>query len=669
MRKWSRTIGVLFTAAVSVYAGQALRVKAANVASSPLPAKPDNSDIKLLDDPSDSSDPFATANPDDPTTKPSDGQSVTANDVSVSDSGTVEIHVNDANLVEVLRMLSLQSQRNIIASNQVNGHVTANLYGVTVREALDAILHANGYAYREQGNFIYVYTTKELADIEKSEKQLSTEVYRLFYTPAANAIVMIKPVMSPDGQVSSTTPATVGIAEGGSDAGGDTHATEDMLVITDYPDNLEKIRKVVAEIDRRPQQILVEATILQAQLSEDNALGVDFQVLGGIDFSTITSSLGQITGADLNSTSTAVGNKNVSSIGTGNSFSSGVPAGGLKLGIVTNNVAVFLSALESVTDTTILANPKVLALNKQRGEVIVGRQDGYITTTVTENAQTQTVQFLETGTRLVFRPFIGDDGYIRMEIHPEDSSGGVTNGLPSKVTTEVTSNVMVKDNHTIVIGGLFRENSTTSRAQIPGLGNLPLAGVLFRQQRDTTTRQEVIILLTPHIIKDDDVYAHDSAEQMKVIEQMRVGVRKGMMPWGRERLAESAYQSAVAEMAKENPDKCKALWNLNVATNLNPHYTEAIVMKEELTGKVVTTSDNSSIRQFVSNQILAEKLNPPHDASRCRRSADHRDHPAVGDAAGRADDAAGGCDVAGDQAINAADASRVDSPHQEFCLT
>ncbi|HEX3355740.1 MAG TPA: secretin and TonB N-terminal domain-containing protein [Tepidisphaeraceae bacterium] len=578
------------------------------MATSPQsPKTPDNS-VKLVED---SPDPFANAATP-PTTSPSEGQSVTATDVSVSDTGTVEIHVNDANLVEVLRMLSMQSQRNIIASNQVNGHVTANLYGVTVREALDAILHANGYAYREQGNFIYVYTTKELADIEKSEKQLSTEVYRLFYTPAANAITMIKPVMSADGQVSSTTPAIVGIAEGGSDAGGDTHATEDMLVVTDYPENLEKIRKVVAEIDRRPQQILIEATILQAQLSEDNALGVDFQVLGGVDFSTITNSLGQITGADINSTSTAVGNKNVSSIGTGNSFSSGVPAGGLKLGIVSNNIAVFLSALESTTDTTILANPKVLAVNKQKGEVIVGRSDGYVTTTVTENANTQTVQFFDTGTKLFFRPFIGDDGYIRMEIHPEDSSGGVTAaGLPSKVTTEVTSNVIVKDNHTIVIGGLFRENSSTSRSQIPGLGNLPGAGVLFRQQRDTTSRQEVIILLTPHIIKDDDAYARSSQDEIKELEKMRIGVRKGMMPWGRERMAEAFYQTATDEMSKQHPDKSKALWFLDAATNLNPKYLEAINLKQDITGKVVTTSDNSSIRQFVTRQILEEKLNPP----------------------------------------------------------
>src|SRR5690606_17571449 len=124
------------------------------------------------------------------------GTSVSDDQVNISDAGTVEIHVNDAKLVEVLRMLSLQSQRNIVASKEVRGTVTANLYDVTVREALDAILHANGYAYREKGSFIYVYTAQELADIEKSERQRKTEVFRLHYTPAANAMTMIKPVLT-----------------------------------------------------------------------------------------------------------------------------------------------------------------------------------------------------------------------------------------------------------------------------------------------------------------------------------------------------------------------------------------------------------------------------------------------------------------------------------------
>src|SRR5205823_5851041 len=124
---------------------------------------------------------------------------------------------------------------------------------------------------------------------------------------------------------------------------------------------------------------------------------------------------------------------------------------------------------------------------------------GYLTSTTSATTTTQTVEFLQTGTRLIFRPFIGDDGYIRMEIHPEDSSGSLNAaGIPQEQTTEVTSNVMVKDGHTIVIGGLFRDASSTTRGQVPGLGSIPVLGALFRDQKDSTTREEVIILLTPH---------------------------------------------------------------------------------------------------------------------------------------------------------------------------
>ena len=102
-----------------------------------------------------------------------------------------------------------------------------------------------------------------------------------------------------------------------------------------------------------------------------------------------------------------------------------------------------------------------------------------------------------------------------------------------------------------------------------------------------------------------------SIEQLKDGEKLRVGVRKEMMPWGRERLAEAAYETAVTENSKEHPDRCKVLWNLDCATNLNPQFLEAIQMKEELTGRVVTTSDNSSIRRFVQERIMAEQANPP----------------------------------------------------------
>jgi type IV pilus assembly protein PilQ len=354
----------------------------------------------------------------------------------------------------------------------------------------------------------------------------------------------------------------------------------------------------------------VEATILRAALSEDNALGVDFTVLGGVDFTTLTAPNGLIQGAG--GVTNTVNASGAGSLGTGNSFSQGVP-NGLKFGFVSNNVSVFVSALEGVTDTTVLANPKVLALNKQKGEVIVGRKDGYITTTTTDTSTVQTVEFLDTGTRLIFRPFIADDGFVRMEIHPEDSSGGLTANnppLPFKITTEVTSNVMIKDGHTIVIGGLFREESTASKSQIPFLGNLPLAGPLFRQQRDRTTREEIIILLTPHIVKDESVFSESAERMMKDFDKLRAGVRHGMMPWGRERMAESDYDEAVAEMNKPHPDRKRAMWFLDCATNLNPKFLEAMDLKTQLTGRELRSVDNSLIRGFVKQQILADSVYP-----------------------------------------------------------
>jgi type IV pilus assembly protein PilQ len=226
---------------------------------------------------------------------------------------------------------------------------------------------------------------------------------------------------------------------------------------------------------------------------------------------------------------------------------------------------------------------------------------------VSQSTTVQTVEFLKTGTRLIFRPYVGDDGFIRMEVHPEDSDGKVVNGLPSKTTTEVTTNVIVKDGHTVVIGGLFRESSTRSRTQVPGLGNLPLVGALFRHQEDATIREEIIILLTPHIIKDDRAYSAASEAELKEAEKMRVGIRRGMMPWGRERLAETCYDSAVREMQKTKGDRKKALFFLDCATNLNPKFLEAIRMKESLTGRELASVDNSTIRSFLRKQILLER--------------------------------------------------------------
>jgi type IV pilus secretin PilQ/predicted competence protein len=578
-----------------------------------------------------------------PTTQPLDVAPVApiikAPHVTATDAGTFSIQINDGtSLVEVLRLIGNTSQMSIIPSKEARGTLPAmDLYNVTMHEALDAILQPNGLVYTQKGNFIYVSTTKEAADAAKAGRVMSTAIYHLFYTPVDNAMAMIKPALSADAIVAQSNKATVGIdtasasggatASGGlSDEGGNSHATDDMIVVTDYPDHLDAVARIIKEIDQRPKEVLVEATILQATLSENNQFGIDFAVLGGVDFAGLSTNAAGTTGTGTTGGTTgstgSTSNVNpvstpLTGLGTGqnpptNKFGAGqtnfpMSSGGLQVGIIHNGLGVFMSALESVNNTVVLANPKVLALNKQQGMVHVGDSLGYQTTTVSSTTSTQTVQFLETGTKLAFRPFIGDDGYIRMEIHPEDSTGNLNAAnLPQEQITELTTNVMVKDGHTIVIGGLFREVGNTGREQVPLLGNIPLLGALFRNQQDSTTRQELIILLTPHIVKDEEAYSKSSVEELKEAERLRVGVRQGMMWFGRERLADGEYEAAIADTRKTPPDIQGALWHLDCATNLNPTFIEAIDLKEKLSGKTVTAADNSTIRSFVERQILLD---------------------------------------------------------------
>ncbi|MFH0983259.1 MAG: hypothetical protein V2A79_17205 [Planctomycetota bacterium] len=543
---------------------------------------------------------------------PSSDPGPTTDSISVSHAGTVEMHVAGLPLATVLEILSAQSRRNIVATPKVTGTVTAHLYHVTFEEALDAILAANDAGYRAIGNFIYVYTQEELAALAAAETPPVTRVFPLYYIPAKDAKEIVAPMLSEKGTAVATPEPQRGLSSESEEAGSDNVAQQDYLVVRDRPDVLDRIAKTLREVDIRPTQVLVEATILGVTLDDQNALGVDFTVVGGVDLEV------------LGSTSTAVTNLNVGALPTNRfekfnsnvttDFTEVVPRGGMTVGVIKDHVGVFVRALESITDTVVLANPKVLALNKQKAQVIVGRRDGYLTTTVTETQAIQTVEFLETGTQLVFRPFIADDGFVRMELHPEDSVGTVVNGLPSERTTEVTTNVIVRDGQTILIGGLFREVSTEGRNQIPLLGDIPVVGTAFQGRSDRTERQEVVILLTVHIVKDHDAYARAGEQARQDIERMRVGLRRHMMWNGRERLAQAHYRKALEHHANGKTDK--ALWDVRMALYNNPHLVSATELKEEILGRRDWDDEGAATRTFLHRVMLGDQRREEPDYGR-----------------------------------------------------
>lgn len=524
--------------------------------------------------------------------------------LSRTPEGLFELHVRDAELSSVLRMLSVEGKRNIIASPDGSARVTADLYDVTFNEALEAVLTINRYGFRELGKFIYVYPLSELQTTSPPEQQMTTRVFTLAYLPAGEAAKLTQGLLSSNGSATATTEAASGLT-GDSDTAGNALAIPDSLIVRDYADRIAHISAVLEKLDVRPKQVLIEATILRAALNEQNELGIDFNTLAGVDFQMLSSSSPGVT--DLTTGALPQSRFNNTSITTRTDFNASITPGGFTFGIIKDQVAVFIRALEQVTDTTVLANPKILTLNKQAGVVIVGRRDGYLTTTVTETAAVQTVKFLETGTQLRFRPFIGRDGWVRLELHPKDSNGGLTaDNLPFEETTEVTTNLLVRDGHTVVIGGLFRESTTSGKNQVPWLGNIPGLGLLFRNSNDQTRREEVIILLTVHVL--DDGENEDAAANAVVadVERVRLGARRGVLGIGRQRLAQAHYRTAVKH---QNAGRHReALRDVEMTLHNNPRHLRALKLRERLLGERLWGDDGGQMRTFIWQLI-----NPDHD--------------------------------------------------------
>lgn len=528
------------------------------------------------------------------------------NDVTVAPSGTVQLHVSELPLADVLRLLSIRGQRNIVASPDVTGTVTADLYDVTFEDALSAILMPHEAGFRRVGNFIFVHTNEELARLDAST-QVETRVFRLNYITAQDAKTYVAPVIGAADTISASPDSETGLASEAEGGGGMDSAAQDFLVVTASLGALDRVGAILRQIDVRPTQVLIEATILRAQLDDQNAMGIDFTMVGGVDLELLGAASQGLTNLTLGALPQNRLEK-FNAIGQ-TDFTGSVPSGGLTIGVIKDHVAAFVRALEQVTDTAVVANPKVLALNRQKGQVIVGRRDGFLTTTITETQAVQTVQFLETGTQLIFRPFVGDDGYIRVELHPEDSVGFVSaQGLPSEQTTEVTTNVIVRDGETILIGGLFREVTTNKRGQVPMLGSLPGIGVLFRNETDSTTREEVIILLTISVVKDHEAYAAASQKQWEYVERARVGVRQGLMWHGRERLAQTNYRKALD--AAESGDTDRALWYTKLSLHNNSQFMPALKLRQRLTGLLDWDHDNSESRLFIHELIARERGYP-----------------------------------------------------------
>ncbi|RMG04165.1 MAG: hypothetical protein D6741_01430, partial [Planctomycetota bacterium] len=362
----------------------------------------------------------------------------------------LDINFRDTDVREALETLSRVGKLNIIAGKSVTGQITASLAGVTADEALQAVLDATGYVAHRRGRFVFVGTPEDLKVLERAGDRVGTRVYRTKYVPAADLKELITPLLTPEiGVVAISSPAEVGIAPDSQKAGGDAYAGGDVVVVKDYEGVLREIDRVIEGVDRRPPQVAIEAMILSVKLDDTDKFGVSFELLrneGHIKLgwgAPPKDSVGEVK----------------------------LDGEGLKIGFLDSTFSTFVQALEEIGDTNVIASPHLMVVNKQKAEILIGQELGYVSTTITETSSSQSVEFLKVGAQLILRPFVSPDGLIRMEVHPELSTGSVevTNSMtvPNKETTQVTTNIMVPDGKTVVIGGLMREDLKSSGNQVP----------------------------------------------------------------------------------------------------------------------------------------------------------------------------------------------------------
>jgi len=387
-------------------------------------------------------------------------------------SKTVTISVRHADLAEVFEMMSKHGHVNILLANGVSGEVSINLYNIDLHEAIKAVAIAAGFAVEKSGNTYFV-VTRDDAGKEIVGGLTQVKSFKVQYSDPNQVATILSDHLSRYGKITALPERR-------------------LLVVEELPEFMKRIKKLLEELDSQPAQIQIKAQILEVKLDRSEVYGVDWKKLftpGG---------------------------------GTGQVGTSGLagPGSGFFYSIVNPSVEVALSALSRKGRVRTLSTPKLMTLEHHEADVVIGDRIGYkeLTTSGNGNQQTESIKFLDSGVILRVTPFVDRNGKIMMKIHPEVSNATVTDGIPSLKTTEVTTQLLAADGETIFIGGLIKNNTSNSRQGVPVLSDIPLLGYAFRNQEDTVTNTETVVMITPRIVKPGQrsYYPEERSDKRKI---------------------------------------------------------------------------------------------------------------------------------------------------------
>ena len=426
-------------------------------------------------------------------------------DKSLFKGDLLDLNFQDIEVRDVLELIADFKSLNLVASDSVQGKITLNLNKVPWDQALDIIMRSKGLDMRKQGNILLIAPIEEIAEREQKEidskKKLeelapletyvarikyaeAKEIYKFFNAPRAQANGSGQQRSGGGGGQGSTFSI---LSERGSAI---VDERTNTIILTDIGNKIDEFKRLLARIDIPVKQVLIEARIVKAESDFRKELGASWGLAGSdqVDFSLGNSTSGTLEGI----------------LATDLGISD--PAAAFSLSYLSNNLLIDLelSALESGGFGEIVSQPKVLTADKKKASIKSGVEIPYQAVTNKGDASGAVVetQFKEAVLQLEVTPQITPDNRVIMDILvKQDSIGSFTvNGEPAINVTEITTQALVGNGQTLVLGGIFQSEELTGDQKVPILGDLPFVGNLFKKQMRTRDKREILIFITPKII-------------------------------------------------------------------------------------------------------------------------------------------------------------------------
>ena len=386
---------------------------------------------------------------------------------------------------DVLRVFSDQGEMDIIKSPKVEGLVTATITDVPLGEALNNILAAHDYGYVATANMIRIVPR---AEVEVQKEKLISKVYTITYADVGDIEKALKKFISAQGKISAN-PGT------------------SNLIVTDTESQVLAIDAFIAEIDRITPQILVEASIYDISSTDQLDLGIQW----GAARTVSTDENGFIIGGH---TDPYIGAQFESSINRTTKTADSM----LQFGILTEaiDITAVLHAKQDEICAKLLANPRILVLDNETAHIkIVSELPFQQLTQTSGGGNIGTTEFKEVGVELIVTPHVTREGLIRLKLRPIFSvqvdtvaillpTSGEAIAFPQPVVDkrEAQTTALIKDNQTVVIGGLRKKDVAQEISKVPLLGDLPLLGNLFKFTGEKTVNSELVVFIKPRIVTD-----------------------------------------------------------------------------------------------------------------------------------------------------------------------